>query len=113
MTRSYESYYLRSDKDTIITFNSNYNTSYIMNYDDSLDGKFYVEVKYYECYYDFYAKRTSDELYISLRLDPRDRMSVYIDDLRDNKIYDEQELSRYIVKITASHKDAERIIINN
>lgn len=112
MTRNYKTYYLPEEKNVHITFNSNYKTKYIINYDNKLVDKYGVEVKYYECYYDFYSVRSSNDLYISLKLDYRDRISVYIDDLKENKIYDEDELSRYTVVITVNEKDKDRIIID-
>lgn len=113
MTRNYQIYNLPSDeKPFYITFNSNYKTKYIIDYDESMAGKIGVEVKYYECYYDFFSKKTTDSTYISLKLNKRDRLSVYIDDLKEGKIYDNDELERYTIKITGTKKDLERVIIN-
>lgn len=113
MTRNYQIYNLPSDeKPFYITFNSNYKTKYIIDYDESMSGKIGVEVKYYECYYDFFIKKTVDSAYISLKLNKRDRLSVYIDDLKEGKIYDNDELERYTIKITGTKKDLERVIIN-
>ena len=38
-------------------------------------------------------------------------MSTYINDLKDGVIYDPEELSRYVVKITMSKEDAGRVDI--
>lgn len=113
MTRSFTTYKMPSNnKPLYITFNSNYKTKYIIEYDESMKGKIGVEVKYYECYYDYFIKKGSDNIYISLKLNKRDRLSVYIDDLKEGKIYDNDELERYTVKITGSKNDIEKVIIN-
>lgn len=113
MTRYYESINLPIDteKKYYVSFNSNYQTKYVIEYDKKLKDKITVEVKYYESYYDFYSKKTSNSMYISLAEDKRDRLSVYIDDLREDKIYDSNELSRYTVTIRMNKKDANRVII--
>ena len=115
MTNKFNTYEFSSDPDKkyAITFNSNYNTQYIIDYDDTLNNKFKLEVKYYECYYDYYIKETSNNIYVSLKLDNRDRLSVYIDDIKEGLVFDNDELSRYFVKITVNPKDAERLVINN
>ena len=58
-------------------------------------------------------KKNSNDVYVSLSVDFRDRLSVYLENLKENKIYDKNELSRYIVKITMNERDKERIIIEN
>jgi hypothetical protein len=80
---------------------------------NNLKDKVRVEVKYYECYYDFYTKKTSTGAYFSLKLDDRDRLSVYIDDLKEGLVFDNDELSRYIVKISINPNDADRIGIQD
>lgn len=113
MTRSFTTYKMPSDnKPLYITFNSNYKTKYIVEYDESMKGKIGVEVKYYECYYDYFIKKGSDNIYISLKLNKKDRLSVYIDDLKEGKIYDNDELERYTVKITGSKSDMEKVVID-
>lgn len=113
MTRSFTTYKMPSNnKPLYITFNSNYKTKYIVEYDESMKGKIGVEVKYYECYYDYFIKKGSDNIYISLKLNKRDRLSVYIEDLKEGKIYDNDELERYTVKITGSKSDIEKVIID-
>lgn len=114
MSTSYETYTLPKDtsKELLVTFNSNYDTKYVIEYDNTLVNKFKVEVKYYECYYDFYEKRTTNNLYISLKQDLRDRISVYIENLKDKLIYDDSELGRYTVRIVMNEQDQDRIVIN-
>ena len=113
MTTKIENYLLPSDKTKKlkINFNSNYDTEYEVVYDKTLKDKVKIELKYYECYYDYYTKRTSNTVYVSLKLDDRDRLSVYLDDLKENKIFDNDELSRYTVKISVNKNDAERLVI--
>ena len=101
------------DKKFTITFNSNYKTQYTVNYDEMIKDRVKVEVKYYECYYDFYAKKITNGAYISLGEDQRDRLSVYIDDLKEGLIFDNDELARYSVKISINKKDADRLVIQD
>lgn len=113
MNTSFEKYNLSKDpkKVTYITFNSNYKTTYIVEYDNSLSNSYKVEVKYYECYYDLFIKKASNNLYISLGVDYRDLLSVYIDNLKDGKIFNKEELSRYTVRVIMNENDKDRIII--
>ena len=115
MTRKYEKISLPSnlDKITRISFNSNYDTKYTIEYDNTLDNKITIETKYYESYYDYYMKKNVNDIYVSLSLDYRDRLSVYLENLKENKIYDKNELSRYTVKITMNERDKDRVIIEN
>lgn len=115
MTRKYEKISLPSnlDKVTRISFNSHYDTKYIIEYDNTLDNKITIETKYYESYYDYYMKKNVNDIYVSLSLDYRDRLSVYLENLKENKIYDKNELSRYTVKITMNERDKDRVIIEN
>ena len=113
MTRKLETYDLpkESNEKFIITFNSNYNTQYVIKHDKNIKGKVKIDTRYYECYYDYYAKTNIDGVYISLKLDDRDRFSVYLDDIKEGKIYDNDELSRYTVKITVNPDEANKIAI--
>lgn len=115
MTRKYEKISLSSnlDKVTRISFNSHYDTKYTIEYDNTLDNKITIETKYYESYYDYYMKKNVNDIYVSLSLDYRDRLSVYLENLKENKIYDKNELSRYTVKITMNERDKDRVIIEN
>lgn len=115
MTRKYEKINLSSniEKITYISFNANYDTKYIIEYDNTLDNKLTIETKYYESYYDYYMKQNSNDVYLSLSVDYRDRLSVYLENLKDKKIYDKNELSRYIVKITMNERDKDRVVIEN
>ena len=113
-TRKYEEYNLpqNNTKKFYIYFNGNYNTKYEYEYSDNMNGKIAIEVKYYECYYNYYNKKGNHNVYISLKQDYRDKLSVYIENLKENKIYDSDELSRYTVKIIGSKKDLERVVVN-
>lgn len=115
MTRKYEKISLPSnlDKITRISFNSHYDTKYTIEYDNTLDNKITIETRYYESYYDYYMKKNVNDIYVSLSLDYRDRLSVYLENLKENKIYDKNELSRYTVKITMNERDKDRVIIEN
>ena len=115
MTRKYEKINLPSNlkKITYISFNANYDTKYIIEYDNTLDNKLTIETKYYESYYDYYMKQNNNDIYVSLSVDYRDRLSVYLENLKEKKIYDKNELSRYIVKITMNERDKDRVVIEN
>jgi len=113
MTRKLETYDLSKDTNEkfIVTFNSNYNTQYVIKYDKNLKNKVKIETRYYECYYDYYVKTNVNGVYVSLNLDDRDRFSVYMDDIKEGKIYDNDELARYTVKITVNPNDVDRIAV--
>ncbi len=113
MTRKLETYELpkESGEKFVITFNSLYNTQYIIKYDKNVRGKVKIDTRYYECYYDYYTKRNTDGVYVSLKLDDRDRFSVYLDDIKEGKIYDNDELARYTVKITINPDEAKKLVI--
>ena len=115
MTVKNEVYYIPTDerKKVYLTFNSNYKTEYMIAYDNTLKGKFKVETRYFECYYDYYTFKTSNNVYISLRPDDKDRLSRYISDLKDKVIYSDDELARYLVKITINEEDLDRVLISN
>lgn len=103
----------KNDEKIYITFNSNYKTQYMIKYDEKLSGKFKIEVKYFENYYDYNVKKSTNNIYISLSKDSRDRISAYINDFKENKIYKQEELERYVVKITINEKDYQRLVIEN
>lgn len=114
MSTKVETYNLPNNEDKVyIEFNTNYDTQYMVKYDDKLNGKFKIEVKYYENYYDYHIKKTSNNIYVSLSKDTRDRISSYINDFKENKIYKEEELQRYVVKISINEKDYQRLVIKN
>jgi hypothetical protein len=115
MTTKYDTYIIPSDtnKKLNFVFNANYKTQYVVDYDENMLGKVKVEVKYYEAYYDYFIKKSSNIVYISLKVDSRDRLSTYISDIKDGVIYDTDEMSRYLVKITMAKEDAGRIEIMN
>ena len=113
MTRKLETFDLpkEANEKFIITFNSNYNTQYVIKHDKNIKGKVKIETRYYEVYYDYYTKASMNGVYVSLKLDDRDRFSVYLDDIKEGKIYDNDELSRYTVKITVNPNEADKIAI--
>ena len=96
-------YYLR--------FNSWYKPNYIIEYDDTLDDKLVIEIKYYECFYDVNFKKDQNSMYISLAENYRDKLSFYIENLKDNEIYSSKELSRYTILIKYSEKNKDRIVL--
>lgn len=113
MTSVYEKFDLPSNdtKKFYITFNANYNNDYVIEYDENLSNQIKVELRYYENYYDYYIKKSNNNVYISLKIDDRDRISSYISDFKDGKIYSTDELSRYTIKITINENDKNRLEI--
>lgn len=115
MTNKSEIFNLPSDnnKKLYLIFNGNYDIQYIVNYDDNYSNKVKVDTSYYECYYNYFTKKSSNNVYISLNTNFRDRLSTYISDLKDGYIVDNDELSRYLVKITISKNDMGRLVIED
>ena len=113
MTRVYDKLDLPKDesKKFYITFNANYKNDYVIEYDENLKDQIKLEVKYYENYYDYYIKKSNNNVYISLKIDDRDRISSYISDFKEGKIYSTDELSRYTIKITINENDKDRLEI--
>ena len=74
MTTKYDTYIIPSDTNKKLNFvcNANYKTQYVVDYDENMLGKVKVEVKYYEAYYDYFIKKSSNIVYISLKVDSRD-----------------------------------------
>lgn len=105
-----EKYTLPQEK-LIISFNSNYKTHYVIDYDPSLDGALIIEIGYYEQYYNYYLLKKGNNIYISLKPDNRSRLSAYIKDIKDNKICDSNEMARYTVRIRINEKDKDRIVV--
>lgn len=96
-----------------IHFNSWYKNKYIIHYDETLINQIKITINYYECYYDVYHSTKGNSLYISLKKDYRDLISMYIENLKENKIYNNKELSRNSVDIYINEIDYERLIIVN
>ena len=113
MTSVYDKLDLPKDesKKFYITFNANYKNDYVIEYDENLKDQIKLEVKYYENYYDYYIKKSNNNVYISLKIDDRDRISSYISDFKEGKIYSTDELSRYTIKITINENDKDRLEI--
>lgn len=100
------------NKKFYINFNSNYKTKYIIEYDNKLESSIKVETKYYEAYYNYFVKKNGNNIYISLKENSRDRLSVYISDLKENKIFDNKEFARYTVRIIMNESDKEKVVVN-
>ncbi len=97
-------------KNYYIRFNSWYKPNYIIEYDNDLNDELIIEIKYYECFYDINYKKDLDSVYISLSENNRDKLSFYIENLKENKIYSSKELSRYTILIKLNEKNKDRII---
>lgn len=94
-----------------IRFNSWYKPNYIIEYDDQLEDEIIIEIKYYECFYDVNFKKDQNSVYISLAENYRDKLSFYIENLKENEIYSSKELSRYTILIKYNEKNKDRIIL--
>lgn len=93
-----------------ITFNSNYDTKYLIKYDDTLENKVKFRIDYYEAIYDLNFQRELNDVYISLKKPHRDLVSFYIDGLKDGKLYNINEYERYKVTIYVNSKDETRLV---
>ena len=102
-----------SVKNYHIYLNSFYKTNYEIVIDDKLGRDIELQAKYYERLNDFNYKNSVDTLYISLYENPRDVISFYIENLRENKIYNYKELTRYEVIISMSSEIKGIVKIHN
>ena len=106
-------YRLAKGQKTDIYFNSWYKVSYSLNYDEELKNRVRIVVKYNESFYDLNSQNDEGDIYVSLVNDKRDMISMYINNLKDNKIYNEKELSRYLIKIYVNEDDYKKLVIHN
>lgn len=100
-----------TNKKYYIYFNSWYKNKYVIHYDEALVNQVRVSINYYECFYDFYHTTKGNSLYLSLSKDFRDLISMSIENLKENKIYSNKELSRNTVDIYINEVDYERLIV--
>ena len=96
-----------------IYFNSFYKPNYSVVIDDTLNDIIKVEVKYFECMSDLIYKTSRDSVYISLTENKRDLVSFYIENLKENIIYNYKELTRNEIIIYMSKKISEKVKIHN
>lgn len=96
-----------------IYLNSFYKTNYKIIIDDKLGRNIKIDAKYYECLNDFNYKTTKDTLYISMFENKRDVISFYLNNLRENKIYNYRELVRYEIVISMSGEIKEIVKFHN
>ena len=96
-----------------IYFNSFYKPNYSVVIDDTLNDIIKVEVKYFECMSDLIYKTSRDSVYISLTENKRDLVSFYIENLKENTIYNYKELTRNEIIIYMSKKISEKVKIHN
>ncbi len=109
--KTFEYRFPKKGKKLNLYFNNWYKPSYIIEYDAELKDRVKVDVKYYEAFYDLNIKNETGSIYLSLSTDTRDLISMYIDNMKEYKIYNEKELSRYIVKIYVNEEDKDRLVI--
>ena len=98
------------EDDTLdIQFNSRYGNKYKIKYDDSLTGQVKIVTNYYRNYYDYVIKKNRGDVYISFHANNRNVISTLIEGLRDDKIYNLDELKRYDITIYINEIDKDRI----
>jgi hypothetical protein len=93
-----------------IHFNSWYKNKYIIHYDNSMLNTIKIKLEYYECFYNSVITIKSSSVYISLVKDNRDLFSFYVENLKEDKIYNAKELSRNIINIYVSEEDYKRLV---
>ena len=98
------------EDDTLdIQFNSRYGNEYKIKYDDSLTGQVKIVTNYYRNYYDYVIKKNRGDVYISFHVNNRNVISTLIEGLRDDKIYNLDELKRYDITIYINEIDKDKI----
>lgn len=114
-TLSYKelTYKLSKNQKTDLYFNSWYKLNYTVVYDEELKDRVKIGIKYNETFYDLLYRNDEGDIYVSLAFDKRDLFSMYINNLKDNKIYNEKELSRYLVKIYVNKEDYKKLVIHD
>lgn len=107
-------YVFPEGKDTFkIYFNTNYNTQYTLKYDKKLNEKIKVELTYYKSYFDLNESHDKNGAYISLSSNYRRKLSLFLENIKDDKILNYNELERYEVIIYVDPDYAKRLIIEN
>lgn len=100
---------LMEDDTLDIQFNSEYDTQYQIKYDNSLEGQIKIVTNYYRNYYDYVIKKNRWDIYISFHVNIRNVVSTLIDGLREDKLYNLDELKRYDITIYISEDDKDKI----
>lgn len=95
-----------------IQFNPYYDNVYDVIYDDSLNNQVKIVTNYYRNYYDFLITKNRDDVYISFHANKRNLVSTLIEGLKDNKIFNFNELKRYDIVIYINENDKNKISIH-
>ncbi|NCC71263.1 hypothetical protein EOM09_06800 [bacterium] len=96
-----------------IYFNTNYKTEYTIKYNNKLENTVNVEITYYKDYYEINENHDKNGAYISLSSDNRRKLSLFLNNVKENQILNYNELERYEVVIYVNKDDSERLIIEN
>lgn len=104
-------YELPDSEEFKVYFNTNYSTVPTFKEDKKLKDKVRIEVTYYKDYYELNNSYDSISAYISLGAGYRRKMSMFLENIHDNKIYSLNELERYEVIIYTNSKDSNRVIV--
>jgi len=100
-------------EDFKIYFNTNYGTAATYKEDKKLKNKVRIEITYYKDYYELNNSYDSVSTYISLGVSNRRKLALFLENIKDDRIYSMDELERYEVVIYTNEKDANRVILES
>ena len=100
-------------EDFKIYFNTNYGTAPTYKVDKKLKNKVKIEITYYKDYYELNNLYDSTSTYISLGASNRRKLAIFLENIKDNRIYSMDELERYEVVIYTNEKDANRVVVES
>ena len=92
-----------------IEFNHNYNNTYNIKYDNTLNDEVKIVANYYRTYHDYFVTRNRNDIYVSFHANKRNVISAFIEGLREDKIFNFNELKRYNITIYVNENDKDRI----
>lgn len=100
-------------EDFKIYFNTNYGTAATYKVDKKLKNKVKIEITYYKDYYELNNSYDSTSTYISLGASNRRKLAIFLENIKDNRIYSMDELERYEVVIYTNEKDANKVLVES
>lgn len=109
-TTEYE-YDLPDSGEYKISFNTNYDTNVVIRENKKISGVVRVELTYYKDYYDINRSYDKYGTYISLDVPLRRKISTFLENVRENKIFSFEELERYEVVVYINPKDMKKVVI--
>lgn len=106
-------YQIPEDSKFKIAFNTNYNTQYNIKYNEKLKNSVVIEITYYKDYYTINQSHDKNIAYISLESNLRRKVSLFLNNVKENRIINSNEFERYEVKIYVSKENEKRLVIEN